>query len=64
MRSSETMEATPSNLSPRHVPIDRVAQRERVRELARFLGLEPEAIAAGLLHAVERDPNLRGRAKT
>ena len=58
------MEATPSNLSPRHVPIDRVAQRERVRDLARLLGLEPEAIAAGLLRAVERDPNLRELAKT
>ena len=58
------MHATPSNLSPRHVPTDRVAQRERVRDLARLLGLEPEAIAAGLLRAVERDPNLRELAKT
>ena len=58
------MQATPSNLSLRHVPTDRVAQRERVRDLARLLGLEPEAIAAGLLRAVERDPNLRELAKT
>lgn len=47
------------------VPPDRrtvvigLAHRERVRELARFLGLEAEAIAEGLVDAVEHDPALR-----
>ncbi len=36
-----------------------LAHRERVRELARFLGLEAETIAEGLVDAVERDPGLQ-----
>ena len=47
------------------VPPDRrtvvvgLAHRERVRELARFLGLDAESIAEGLVEAVDRDPALR-----
>jgi hypothetical protein len=47
------------------VPPDRrtvvigLAHRERVRELARFLSLDAESIAEGLVEAVDRDPALR-----
>lgn len=47
------------------VPPDRrtvvvgLAHRERVRELARFLGLDAESVAEGLVDVVERDPALR-----
>jgi hypothetical protein len=47
------------------VPPDRrtvvvgLAHRERVRELARFLGLDAESVAEGLVEAVDRDPALR-----
>jgi hypothetical protein len=50
------------------VPTDRrtvvvgLAHRERVRELARFLGLDAESIAEGLVEVVERDPALRQSA--
>lgn len=50
------------------VPPDRrtvvigLAHRERVRELARFIGLDAEAIADGLVEAVDRDPALRQSA--
>ena len=36
-----------------------LAHRERVRELAKFLGLDAESIAEGLVDAVDRDPALR-----
>lgn len=39
-----------------------LAHRERVRELARFLGLDAESIAEGLVDAVDRDPALRQSA--
>jgi hypothetical protein len=39
-----------------------LAHRERVRELARFIGLDAEAIADGLVEAVDRDPALRQSA--
>ena len=47
------------------VPPDRrtvvvgLAHRERVQELAKFLGLDAESIAEGLVEAVDRDPALR-----
>jgi hypothetical protein len=47
------------------VPPDRrtvvvgLAHRERVMELAKFLGLDAESIAEGLVEAVDRDPALR-----
>jgi hypothetical protein len=47
------------------VPPDRrtvvigLTHRERVRELAKFLGLDAESVAEGLVEAVERDPSLR-----
>lgn len=47
------------------VPPDRrtvvvgLAHRERVRELARFLGMDAESIAEGLVDAIDRDPALR-----
>jgi hypothetical protein len=47
------------------VPPDRrtivigLAHRERVRELARFLGLDAESVAEGLVEAVEQDVSLR-----
>jgi hypothetical protein len=47
------------------VPPDRrtvvvgLAHRERVRELAKFLGLDAESVAEGLVDAVDRDPALR-----
>lgn len=50
------------------VPPDRqtvvigLAHRERVRELGRFLGLDAEVIAEGLVEAVDRDPALRQSA--
>lgn len=50
------------------VPPDRrtvvigLAHRERVRELARFLSLDAESIAEGLVEAVDRDPALRQSA--
>lgn len=50
------------------VPPDRrtvvigLAHRERVRELARFIGLDAEVIADGLVEAVDRDPALRQSA--
>lgn len=46
------------------VPPDRrtvvvgLAHRERVQELAKFLGLDAESIAEGLVEAVDRDPAL------
>jgi hypothetical protein len=46
------------------VPPDRrtvvigLAHRERVRELARFLSLDAESIAEGLVEAIDRDPAL------
>ena len=39
-----------------------LAHRERVRELARFLGMDAESIAEGLVDAVDRDPALRQSA--
>ena len=50
------------------VPPDRrtvvigLAHRERVRELARFLSLDAESIAEGLVEAIDRDPALRQSA--
>jgi hypothetical protein len=47
------------------VPPDRrtveigLAHRERVRELAKFLGLDAGMVAEGLVQAVERDASLR-----
>jgi hypothetical protein len=47
------------------VPPDRrtveigLAHRERVRELAKFLGLDAGTVAEGLVQAVERDASLR-----
>ena len=35
-----------------------LAHRERVQELARFLGMDAESIAEGLVEAVDRDPAL------
>jgi len=43
----------------RGVFIARLAERERVRDLASFLGIGSQAIAEGLVEAVERDPSLR-----
>ena len=61
---SEKVDAIPPNLTPRQrrVLADRIAHRERVRDLAVFLGLEPDVIAAGLVEAVERDATLRAGA--
>ena len=39
-----------------------LAHRERVRELAKFLGLDAESVAEGLVEAVDRDPSLRRSA--
>jgi hypothetical protein len=36
-----------------------LAHRERVRELAKYLGLDAGTVAEGLVQAVERDPLLR-----
>ena len=36
-----------------------LAHRERVQELAKFLGLDAESVAEGLVEAVEQDPALR-----
>jgi hypothetical protein len=36
-----------------------LARRERVRELAKFLGLDAGSVAEGLVEAVEHDPSLR-----
>ena len=36
-----------------------LAHRERVRELARFLGMDAESVAEGLVEVVDRDPALR-----
>jgi hypothetical protein len=50
------------------VPPDRrtvvigLAHRERVRELAKFLGLDAETVAEGLVDAIDRDPALRRNA--
>ncbi|HUY58784.1 MAG TPA: hypothetical protein VMV16_03665 [Solirubrobacteraceae bacterium] len=47
------------------VPPDRrtveigLAHRERVRELAKFLGLDAGTVAEGLVQAVEQDASLR-----
>jgi hypothetical protein len=47
------------------VPPDRrtvvigLTHRERVRELAKFLGLDAESVAEGLVEAVHQDPSLR-----
>ncbi len=46
------------------VPQDRpavvgLAHRERVRELAKFLGLDAGSVAEGLVEAVEHDSSLR-----
>jgi hypothetical protein len=47
------------------VPPDRrtveigLAHRERVRELAKFLGLDARSVAEGLVQAVERDASLK-----
>jgi hypothetical protein len=57
----EGVDEIPHNLTTRQqrILVDRVAQGERVRDLAGFLGLEPEVIAAGLVEAVQRDATLR-----
>lgn len=39
-----------------------LAHRERVRELARFLGVDTESVAEGLVDAVDHDPALRQSA--
>jgi hypothetical protein len=36
-----------------------LVHRERVRELAKFLGLDAGSVAEGLVDAVEHDPSLR-----
>lgn len=36
-----------------------LARRNRVRELALFLGMDAGVVAEGLVEAVERDPSLR-----
>ena len=55
-------------ISQIRVPPDRrtvvvgLAHRERVRELARFIGMDAECIAEGLVDVVDRDPALRQSA--
>lgn len=39
-----------------------LAHRERVRELARFLGMDAESVAEGLVDVIDRDPALRHSA--
>ena len=36
-----------------------LARRDRVQELAKFLGLDAKSVAEGLVEAVEHDPSLR-----
>ena len=43
----------------RHTVIAGLAHRERVRELARFLGMDAESVAEGLVEVLDRDPALR-----
>ena len=43
----------------RRIAVIRLANRERVRELAKFLGLDAGSVAEGLVEAVEHDPSLR-----
>ncbi len=43
----------------RRFVVVRLANRERVRELAKYLGLDAGSVAEGLVEAVEHDPSLR-----
>ncbi len=38
-------------------------RRDKVRELALFLGLETAVVAEGLVDAVERDPRLKNEPR-
>jgi hypothetical protein len=51
-----TLERVPQERRPAVVGL---ADRERVRELAKFLDLDAGSVAEGLVEAVERDPSLR-----
>jgi hypothetical protein len=51
-----TLERVPQD---RRMVVVGLAHRERVRELAKFLGLDAGAVAEGLVEAVEQDPSLR-----
>ena len=46
-------------LQERRTDVIGLAHRERVRELAKFLGLDAGSVAEGLVEAVEHDPSLR-----
>jgi hypothetical protein len=52
---------TPANVSlTRREVVDGLADRNRVRELASFLGLDAESVAEGLVEAVQRDLSRAG----
>lgn len=51
-----TLERVPQE--PRTLVVG-LARRDRVRELAKFLGLDAKSVAEGLVEAVEHDPSLR-----
>jgi hypothetical protein len=51
-----TLERVPQD---RRNVVSGLAHRERVRELAKFLGLDAGSVAEGLVEAVENDSSLR-----
>ncbi len=64
MREDHMQENTPMPVPPRpETAVDGLAGRERIRELAQFLGLDVRSIAAGLVEAMDRDPKLLEGAK-
>lgn len=63
MRSEDMKRITLVRVPPdRRTVVVGLSHRERVRELARFLGLDAEAVAEGLVDAIDRDPALRQNA--
>ena len=60
MRSEDMKRITLVRVPPdRRTVVVGLAHRDRVRELAKFLGLDAESVAEGLVDAVDRDPVLR-----
>jgi hypothetical protein len=54
---------TPTDVSlNRREVVDELADRNRVRELASFLGLDAESVAEGLVEAVAREMSQGGGA--
>jgi hypothetical protein len=63
MRSSGMNAITPTNVPVnRREVADGLADRNRVRKLAMFLGLDAESVAEGLVEAVRRDMSRSGDA--